>query len=66
MLPGGTVPPDSKKTKLGVATKALLHCKNTEIVLVSCCAWNCALTAIPGVYISEVPECYLLRQMSFQ
>ena len=66
MLSGCTVPPDSKKTKLVVATKAVLHRKNTEIVLVSCRAWNCALTAIPGVYISVVPECYLLRQMSFQ
>ena len=66
MLSGCTVPPDSKKTKLGVATKALLHRKNTDRVLVSCRAWNCALTAIPGVDISEDPECYLLRQMSFQ
>ena len=37
------------------------------IFLVPCCAWNCVPTAFSGgVDISEVPECHLLQQMSFQ
>ena len=37
------------------------------VVLVPCCTWKCAPTAIfGGVDISEVPGCHFLQQMSSQ
>ena len=69
MFSGYTVPPDSKETKVGSSDQEAfpLVGKNAGIVLVSCHAWKCDPTAISGgVDISKVPECHLLRQISFQ
>ena len=52
-----------RRPNLEVVTKVL--CKNTGIVLVPCCTWKCAPTAISGaVNVSEVPGSHLLWQMS--
>ena len=69
MFSGYTVPPDSKDTELGSSDQEASPSggKNTRIVLVPCCTWNCVPTAISGgADISEVPGCHLLRQMSSQ
>ena len=69
MLSGCAVLPDSKETELGRSDQEAspLEGKNTRIVLVTCRAWKCVLTAISGgVDISEVLGCHLLRQMSSQ
>ena len=61
--------PDSKETELGRSDQEASPsaAKNTGIVLVPCRAWKCVPTAISGgMDISEVPGCYLLRQMSSQ
>ena len=66
---GCTVLPDSKETKLGSSNQEASPSagKNTGIVLVPCCTCKCVPAAISGgVDISEVPGCYLLRQMSSQ
>ena len=57
-----------RRPNLEEATKRLLHQQvKTGIVLVLCHAWKCVPTVISsGVNISEVPGCYLLRQMSSQ
>ena len=67
MFSGCTVPPDSKETELGSNNQEASPSagKNTVVVLVPCRAWKCVTTAISGdVDISEVPWCFLLRQMS--
>ena len=59
-LSGSTVPPDSKKIKIGSSNQEASPSagKNTEIVLVP---WKCVPTAISGgVDISEVPRSHLL------
>ena len=64
-----TVPPDSTETELGSSYQEAspLAGKNTRVILVSYCAWKYTHTVISGdLDISEVPGCYLLRQMSFQ
>ena len=69
MFSGYTVPPDSKETELGSSDNEASPSagKNTGIVLVPCCTWNCVPKAISGdVHISKVPGCHLLRQMSSQ
>ena len=61
--------PDSQETELGSSDQEASpsSSKNTRIVLVSCCRWNCVPTATSsGVNISEVPQCHLLQQMSSQ
>ena len=61
LFSGYTVLPDSKATKLGSSEQ-----KQKYRGKVPCRTWKCATTAISGVvYISEVPGCHLLRQMSF-
>ena len=65
----GTMPPDSKETKLGSSDQEVSPSagKNTRIILVPCCTWKCVPTAISsGVDISEVPGCHLLQKMSSQ
>ena len=60
---------DSKDTELGSSDQEASPSagKNTGIVLVPCRAWKCLPTATSGgVYISEVPGCHLLQQMSSQ
>ena len=67
MFSGCTVPPDSKKTKLGSRNQedSPSTSKNIGIVLVPCCAWKCVPTAISGgVDISQAPGFHLLQQMS--
>ena len=69
MLPGCPVLAKWKDTKLGSSNQEASSSagKNIEIVLVPCHAWKCVLTDISGgADISEVPECHLVRQMSFQ
>ena len=69
MFSGCNVLPDSKETELGSSDQeaSLSAGKNTRIVLVLCYTWKCVPTVISGVVdISEVPECHLLQQMSFQ
>ena len=69
MFFGWTVLPNSKETKLGSSNQEASPSasKNTILVLVLSCTWNCVPTAISGgVDISEVPGCHLLRQMSSQ
>ena len=69
MFSGCTVPPDSKKTKLGSSDQEASQSagKNTWVVLVPCRAWKCVPKAISsGVDISEVPGCHVLWQMSSQ
>ena len=69
MLPGCPVLAKGKDTKLGSSNQEASSSagKNIEIVLVPCHAWKCVLTGISGgADISEVPECHLVRQMSFQ
>ena len=59
--------PDSKKTELGISGQktSLAAVKNTGVVLVPCCVWECFLPVISvGVDISKVPGCHLLRKMS--
>ena len=61
--------PDSKETELGSNDQETSPStgKNTGVLLVPCRTWKCVPTAISGgVNVSEVPECYLLRQMSSQ
>ena len=69
MFSGCTVLPDSKEIKFGSSCQEAspLAGKNTGVVLVPCHAWKSVPTAIyGGVYISEVPGCHLLQQMSSQ
>ena len=69
MFSGCTVLPDSKVTELGSRDQETSPSagKNTGVVLVPCCTWKCAPTAIfGGVDIFEVPGCHLLGQMSSQ
>ena len=64
---GCTVQPDNKENKLGSVNQEVFPIadKNTEIVLVPCPTWKCVSTAISGgMYISEIPRCHLLQQMS--
>ena len=66
---GCTVQPDNKENKLGSVNQEVfpLVGKNTEIVLVPCPIWKYVSTAISGgMYISEVPRCHLLQQISYQ
>ena len=60
------MPPGSKETKLGSRDQeASPSGKDTGLVLVPCRTWKGSPAAIScGVDISEVPGCYLLRQMS--
>ena len=61
--------PDSKETELGISNQEASPsaCRNTGIVLLPCCAWECVPIVISsGVDISEVPRCHLLQQMSYQ
>ena len=63
MFSGCTMPLDSKETDLGSNDQEASPSAgiNTRIVLVSCRAWKCVLTAIfGGVDISEVPGCHFL------
>ena len=58
-----TVPCNSKETELGRSDQEASPStgKNTGVVLVPCCIWKCAPTAISGgVDISKVPGCHLL------
>ena len=69
MFSGCTVPPGVKETELGSSDQKACPSagKNTGIVLVPCCTWQCVPTAISGgVDFSEVPWCHLSRQMSSQ
>ena len=69
MFNGCTVLPNSKETELGSSNQKASPSagKNTEIVLVSCCAWKGVPTAISGgVDITKVPGCHLLQQISSQ
>ena len=69
MFSGCTVPPDSKETKLesGDQEASPSAGKNTEVVLVTSCAWKCVPAVIfGGVDISEVPRCHFLRWMKSQ
>ena len=69
MLSGCTVLPNSKETELGNGDREASSSagKNTGIVLVPCCTWKYAPTAISGgVDISEVSGCHLLRQVGSQ
>ena len=62
-----TVPPDSKKTKLGKRDQETSPSagKNTGVYLVPCRAWKCVPTAISvDVDISEVPGYHVLRVLS--
>ena len=61
--------PNNKESELGRSNQeaSLSASKNTGIVLMPCCAWQCLPTAISGgVDISEISGCHLLRQMSSQ
>ena len=64
-----TVPPDSRETKLGSKDHEVHSSadKKSRVVLMSCHAWKCVLTAISvGVVISEVSGWHLLRKTSSQ
>ena len=54
------MPPDSKETKLESSNQeASSGGKNTEIVLVPCCAQKCVPAVISGgADISDVPGCH--------
>ena len=59
--------PDSRENKLESSDQEVSPSadKHTGVLLVSCCARKCFLTANSnGVHISEVPGCHLLQQMS--
>ena len=66
MLPGCTVPSDSKETEIGSSDQEASPSvgKNTRIVLVPCHAWECVPTISGDANISEVPGCHFLRKMS--
>ena len=69
MFFGCTVPPGIKNTEFGSSNQEASPStgKNTGVVLVPFCAWKCVPTASYDVAnIFEVPECYLLQQMSSQ
>ena len=69
MFSGWTVLPDGKKMELGSSDQEASPSagKNTGVVLVHVCTWNCIPTVISGgVDISEIPGCHLLQQMSSQ
>ena len=58
MFSGCTVPPDSKKTRLGSSDQEASPSAGNiaRTVLVPCCVWECVPNAISsGVDISEVP-----------
>ena len=65
---GCTVPADSKQSELGGSDQetSSVAGKNTEAVLVPCCAWKCPTTISFGVDISKVPGYQLLQQMISQ
>ena len=68
MFSGCTVPPDRKETEIGSSNQEASPSagKNTRIILVPCCMWKGAPTAISGVVdTSEVPGCHL-QQTSLQ
>ena len=63
------MPIDSRGTELGSSDQdaSPSASKNTTVDLVPFHALKCVPSAISGgVDISEVPRCYLLRQMSLQ
>ena len=63
MFSGCTVLPGSRETELGNSDQEASPSagKNTSIVLVPYCTWNCAPIAISGgADIFEVPVCHLL------
>ena len=69
MFSGCTLLPDSKETELGSNNQKASPSagKNTGIILVSRCTLKCIPAVVSGgAYISEVPGCRLLWQMSYQ
>ena len=69
MFTGCTALPDSKATEFGSSNQEASPSagKNTGVILVSCCTYKSDPTGISsGMDISKVPECHLLRQVSYQ
>ena len=69
MFSGCSVLLDSKETKLGSSDPEASPSagENTGIALVPHRAWKYVTAGISGgVYISKVPGCHLVSQMSFQ
>ena len=69
MFSGCTVSSDSKETELGSSNQEASPSagKNTGVVLMPCCTWKCAPTAISSsVNIFEALGCHFLWQMIFQ
>ena len=69
MFSGCTLPPDSKKTKLGSSDQEASPSteKNIRVVSVPCSRMEVCPTTISGhVNISEVAGCHLLQDMNSQ